>query len=161
MKTKIIILFLLLSAFGCRTKKQTSQSEIKSKVDVELSDNSTINRSENSEKQHVKYSSKERIITMYGVRMVPVPSGKDTIYIPISYPVKKEENRDIVNEIFLWKMSVRDSIQNAIELKYSSKFQQQEEKLIELKESTLIYQIACLVAVVLALLLFLLYVFKR
>lgn len=143
---KIMIIGVILLLFiGCGSKKTITQSDKKEKTDTELTDNSLINKKIEQENQYANTSMKERIVTMYGMQMVPVTVGKDTVKVPFSYPVEKEESRDISVSNFIWRLNVQDSIQNAIDLKYKDTINEKDKNISELKESKMIYQIALLI----------------
>lgn len=161
MKTKITILIAALSLISCGSKKTVSQSNIKEKTDIELTDNSKINTKVEQGKQYINTGTKERIVTFYGMQLIPYPVDGDTVYLPVSYPVKKEEDREISEQIETWRISVQDSIQNAIELKYENDLKEKDKKISELKESTQALQISILVGSIAVLALILTFIFGR
>lgn len=153
-----ILLITLLVFTGCGSKKTVTQSETKEKTDIELTDNSKINTKIEQEQQYVNTNTKERIVTFYGVRMVPYPIGGDTVLIPFPYPIQKEENRDISEQACQQKKSIQDSIQNAIDLKYKSQINEKDKKINEFKQSTFMYQIAAALSTVIVIIILILYI---
>lgn len=151
----ILIFISALICTSCGSKKTIAQSHTKEKTDIELTDNSKINSKIEQEKQLVNTNTKERIVTMYGVRLDTIYKNGEPVIIPLSYLVSKEENRDIAVKNHLYRLSLLDSTQNAVELKYSNKINEKERKIEELKESTRIYQSALFIlSVICAALLF-------
>lgn len=161
MKTKIIILIAALSLIGCGSKKSVSQSQIKEKTDIELTDNSKINTKIETEKQYVNTGTKERIVTYYDVRFDTIYKDGEPVVIPMPYPVKKEEDREISEQMEIWKISVQDSIQNAIELKYENDLKEKDKQISEFKESTQALQISILIGSIAVLALILTFIFGR
>jgi len=157
MKHIVIIILMILLIPGCGSKKFTSQIDKEQKIDISLIDSSTIVKTIEHEKQFVDTHTRERIVTYYGVKLVPHLVNGDTIFIPVSYPERKEEERDIQEQSEIWKTRVRDSIRNAIDLKYRSDLKEKDKRVLELKESTIIWQIATLIGAIVALLLLVLF----
>ena len=54
-------------------------------------------------------------------------------------------------------MNTRDSIQNAVQLEFKGILEEKEKKITELKESTMIYQIALLIVSILGIVMLVLY----
>lgn len=162
MKLKFIVLMALLTmCYGCGTKKTISNSYKKEKTEIDLIDNSAISKKIDNEKQYIDTYTKERIVTLYGVRF-------DTIYIEgkeyitsLSYPLKKEEERDIDTEKYIYQLSVKDSIQNAVDLRYKNALDEKNKKINELKETKLFYQIALLIASICGILFIVLYIIQK
>lgn len=144
-KYKVILLIFLLTIFGCGSKKIASQSETKEKTDVEFTDNSVITSKVEQEKQYINSTTNERIVTFYGVRFDTIEVAGKPVIIPIYYPERKEEDRTINTDNFIWRINTRDSIQKAVTLEFKGTLESKDKKITELKESTLIYQIALLI----------------
>ncbi|HBG40102.1 MAG TPA: hypothetical protein DDW85_01645 [Porphyromonadaceae bacterium] len=161
MKPKIIIiLFLFALVSGCGSKKTVSESKTKENTDFELTDNSKINTKIKQEEQYINTNTKERIVTLYGLRVDTVyENGRPTI-IPTSYPIMSDEqkNTSIVN--LLQNMIKQDSIQNSIELLYERKIDDYSKQISHIKESTQVFQIAFLISSIVALLFIILF-FKK
>jgi hypothetical protein len=144
----------------CGSKKSIAQSETKEKTDIELMDNSKINTKIEQERQFINTDTKERIVTFYGVRFDTIYQQGRGYVIPIYYPVKTEEERDIHTQSLLDKLSVRDSTQKEIELRYKNQLEEKDKKVLESKESTQVYQISLLVVSITALLFLILLIRK-
>ena len=160
MRTKIIIFIVALFLIGCGSKKSISQSQVKEKTDIEFADNSTINTKIEQEKQYVNTGTKERIVTYYDVRFDTIYRNGEPVVTPMPYPVKKEEDREISEQMEIWKISVQDSIQNAIELKYENDLTEKDKQISELKESTQALQISILIGSIAVLALILRFIFR-
>lgn len=161
MKTKIIIFIAALFFIGCGSKKSVSQSQVKEKTDIELTDNSIINTKIEQEKQYIDTHIKERIVTLYGVRFDTIYVDGEPVVTPTSYPVKKEEEREILIEMIKEYASKRDSIQNDIELKYKSQLDEKDKKILESKESTQALQVSILIGSIAVLALIFISIFGR
>lgn len=148
MKIKIqytILAILIALTVGCGSKKTVSQSEKKEKTDIELTDNSTINTKIEQEQQLIDTKIKERIVTLYGVRFDTIRvDGKETI-TATPYPLQTEENRDIAIQELRDYLSRKDSIQNAVELKYENDLKEKDNRISEFKETETLYHIALIV----------------
>lgn len=149
MKSKYIItaLILLLFFVACGSKKSVSQSQVKEKTDIELTDNSKINTKIETEKQYVNTNTKERIVTYYGVRFDTIYVDGEPVVTPTSYPVKKEEDREIVAQMIKDLFTQMDSTQNAVELKYKSQLDEKDKQISEFKETKTLYHIGLIVIV--------------
>lgn len=154
---KYILITLAFILLACGTKKISSNTDVKEKTEVELKDNSIISSKVEQEKQYTNAITNERIVTMYGVRFDTIQVAGKPYIIPISFPTQKEENRDINVENYLWRMNTRDSIQNAVQLEFKGILEEKEKKITELKESTMIYQIALLIVSILGITVLVLY----
>ncbi|MEA4918154.1 hypothetical protein [Proteiniphilum sp.] len=161
MKQVIILLSILLLLAGCGTKKFTSHTDRDEKTKFSLVDSSTIVKNIEQEKQFVDTHTRERIVTYYGVKLVPHLVNGDTVYVPVSYPERKEEERDINEQTEIWKTRVQDSIRNAIDLQYRNNLKEKEKKVSEIKESTILWQVGSLVASIAAFILLILYIWQK
>lgn len=156
-KNKILLVSIILILTGCGSKKSLYQSEKKERTNIAFTDKSTINSKVEQEKQLVNTNTKERIVTIYGVRFDTIYQDGKPYIIPITFPTQKEENRDINVENYLWRMNTRDSIQNAVQLEFKGILEEKEKKITELKESTIIYQIALLILSIFGIVMLVLY----
>lgn len=157
--TVILTLGLILFfATGCGSKKISSQSESKESADLELTDNSIITSKVEQEKQFINTDIKERIVTFYGVRFDTIEVAGKPFIIPIYYPERREEDRNINTENFIWRINTQDSIRKAVSLEFKSDIEKKDKKITELKESTIIYQIALLIISIIGITLLVLYI---
>ena len=160
MKKYIIVLFVLL-LFGCGSKKISSNTDIKENTDLELTDNSVIVTKVEQEKQYINTDINERIVTMYGVQFDTIYQDGKSYIIPIYYPVQKIEDRNINVENFIWRINTQDSIRNAVTLEFKGALESKEKKITELKESTVIYQLALLILSIIGILILVLYIIAK
>lgn len=160
MKVKLIILFSILLLFSCGSKKTVTQSERKEDAKIDYADNSKKKSDVELEKQYINTRTKERIVTMYGVHFDTVYVDGKPIIIPIPYITNKEEIRDISTENFLYRLHVKDSIENAISLRFKGKLELKGKELKEMKETTIYYQIAVLIVSIIGIVL-LVYILYR
>lgn len=157
--TVILTLGLILFfATGCGSKKISSQSEIKENTEFELKDNSIHTSKVEQETQYINTDISERIVTLYGVRFDTIEVAGKPFIIPIYYPEQKIEDRNINTENFIWRLNTRDSIQNAVTLEFKRTLEKKDKKITELKESTIIYQIALLIISIIGITLLVLYI---
>jgi CRISPR/Cas system-associated protein Cas5 (RAMP superfamily) len=154
---KYILITLAFILLACGSKKISTNSNIKEKTEFDLKNNSVSSSKVDLEKQYTNATTNERIVTMYGVRFDTIQVAGKPYIIPISFPTQKEENRDINVENYLWRMNTRDSIQNAVQLEFKGILEEKEKKITELKESTIIYQIALLILSILGIVMLVLY----
>jgi len=155
---KYIILLLILFFVGCGSKKTVSQSQTKEKTEYELKDNSIITSKIEQEKQYINTDISERIVTIYGVRFDTIEVEGKPYIIPIYYPERKEEDRNINIDNFIWRINTQDSIKKAVTLEFKGTLESKDKQIIELKESTIIYQIAILIISLLGIFIFILYI---
>lgn len=159
---KIFRLFLFLLVFvSCGSKKTITQSEKKEDTHIDYIDNSKKKSDVELEKQYVNTNTKERIVTMYGVHFDTVYVDGKPIIMPIPYITNKEEIRDINTENFLYRLHVKDSIENAISLRFKGKLELKGKELKEMKETQIYYQIALLVISISGLIFLVLYIISR
>lgn len=167
MKTKtkqaiwVVILTLgliLFFATGCGSKKISSQSESKESTDFELTDSSVITSKVEQEKQYINTDITERIVTFYGVRFDTIEVAGKPFIIPIYYPERREEDRNINTVNFIWRLNTQDSIRKAVSLEFKSDLENKDKKITELKESTIIYKIALLIISIIGITLLVLYI---
>ncbi|WP_352422264.1 hypothetical protein [Proteiniphilum sp.] len=151
MKQIVIIIFLLLLIPGCGSKKFTSHTDKKENTDISLVDNSTVVKNIEQEKQYVDTHTTERIITYYGVKLVPHLVNGDTVYVPVSYPERKEEERDINEQAEIWKTRVQDSIRNAIDLQYRSEIEKTEKKISKYNNQNVVILLLILIPLLISL----------
>lgn len=152
---------ILFFATGCGSKKISTQSESKESTEFELTDNSVITSKVEQETQYINTDIKERIVTFYGVRFDTIEVGGKPFIIPIYYPERREEDRNINTENFIWRLNTRDSIQNAVQLEFKGTLEEKDRKITELKESTIIYQIALLIISIFGITLLILYIISK
>ncbi len=154
MKTKhkeriwFVILIITLIAFfatGCGSKKITSNTAVKEKSELELTDNSIMSSKVEQETQYTTATTNERIVTMYGVRFDTIRVEGRPYIIPVSFPIQKEENRNINVDNFIWRINVQDSLRKAVTLEFKGTLEAKDKKITELKESTMVNQIALLI----------------
>lgn len=160
-KNRVILLIFLLIISGCGSKKISTQSESKESTNLELKDNSIISSKVEQEKQYTNTTTNERIVTMYGVRFDTIYQDGKPYIIPITFPTKKEENRDINVENILWRLNTQDSIRKAVSLEFKGTLEGKEKKITELKESTMIYQIALLIISIFGIIVLVLYIIAK
>ena len=159
MKTKCIILFIFLFAvLGCGSKKISNNIQSKENTDLDLTDNSVIISNVEQEKQYINTDISERIVTMYGVQFDTIYQDGKSYIIPIYYPEKKIEDRNINTENFIWRLNTQDSIRKAVSLEFKSDLENKDKKITELKESTIIYQIALLIISIIGITVLVLYI---
>ena len=161
MKFKLIILFSILLLFSCGSKKTVTESERKEDTNIDYTDNSKKKSDVEIEKQYINTNTKERIVTMYGVHFDTVYVDGKPIIMPIPYITNKEEIRDISTENFLYRLHVKDSIENAISLRFKGKLELKGKELKEMKETTIYYQIAVLIVSIIGIVLLVLYIISR
>ncbi len=161
MKVKLIILLSILMLFSCGSKKTVTESERKEDANIDYTDNSKKKSDIDLEKQYVNTNTKERIVTMYGVHFDTVYVDGKPIIMPIPYITNKEEIRDINTENFLYRLHVKDSIENAISLRFKGKLETSAKEIKELKETKIYYQIAVLILSIIGLVLVVLYIISR
>lgn len=149
---------ILFFATGCGSKKISSQSESKESTDFELTDNSIITSKVEQEAQYINTDIKERIVTFYGVRFDTIEVAGKPFIIPIYYPERREEDRNINTENFIWRINTQDSIRKAVTLEFKGTLEKKDKKITELKESTIIYQIALLIISIIGITLLVLYI---
>lgn len=159
-KYSIMLIFLLIIS-GCGSKKISSQSESKESTDLELTDNSIITSKVEQEKQFINTDIKERIVTFYGVRFDTIEVAGKPFIIPIYYPERREEDRNINTENFIWRLNIQDSIRNAVTLEFKGTLEKKDKKITELKETTIIYQIALLIISIFGITLLVLYIISK
>ncbi len=158
---KIIFIFITLSLLSCGSKKTVTQSEKKEDVKIDYTDNSEKKTEVDLTKQYINSNTKERIITMYGVRFDTLYVDGKPIITPIQFIINKEEIRDINTENFLYKLNVKDSINNAIRLEFKGRLENSSKEIKELKETKIYYQIAVLIISFIGLLFSVLYIVSR
>lgn len=158
---KIIYLSLFLLLFSCGSKKTVTKTKGKEDTSIDYTDNSKKKTDVELEKQYINTITKERIITMYGVHFDTVYVDGKPILIPFPYITNKEEFRDINTENFLYRLHVKDSIENAISLRFNNKIESSEKEIKELKETQIYYQIAVLVTSIIGLLFIILYIVRK
>jgi len=162
MKTKYcILLVMIFGIFSCGSKKISTNSNIKEKTEFDLKDNSVSSSKVDLEKQYTNTTTNERIVTMYGVRFDTIYQDGKPYIIPITFPTKKEENRDINVENFLWRLNTQDSIRKAVSLEFKGTLEKKDKKITELKESTMIYQIALLIISIFGIIVLVLYIIAK
>lgn len=137
-----LILFFLT---GCGTKKTASQSEKKEKTGIELTGNSTVNTKVEQEKQYVSTNTKERIVTLYGLRVDTIYQDGEPVLVYTSHPLQKDEEREISMQGLIEIITRQDSVQNAIELKYENDLKEKDKRISEFKETRTLYHIALIV----------------
>jgi hypothetical protein len=160
MKTKIFILFALL-LIGCGSKKISTKTDIKEKAEFDLTDNSVISSKVEQEAQYTNATTNERIVTMYGVRFDTIQVEGKPYVIPIYYPEQKIEDRTINVDNFIWRMNTQDSIRKAVSLEFKGTLEGKEKKISELKESTMVYQIALLIISIFGIIVLVLYIIAK
>lgn len=158
---KIIYIFLFLLFISCGSKKTVTQSDRKEDTNIDYTDNSKKQSDIVLEKQYVNTNTKERIVTMYGVHFDTVYVDGKPILIPFPYITNKEEIRDINTENFLYRLHVKDSIENAISLRFKGSLENSEKEIKELKETQIYYQIAFLVISIIGLLFIVIYIVRK
>ena len=157
--TVILTLGLILFfSTGCGSKKISSQSESKESTEFELTENSVITSKVEQEKQYINTDITERIITFYGVRFDTIEVAGKPFIIPIYYPERREEDRNINTENFIWRINTQDSIRKAVTLEFKGTLEKKDKKITELKESTFIYQIALLIISIIGITVLVLYI---
>lgn len=170
MKTekKEVIWFFILSitliaffATGCGSKKMSTKTDVKEKSELELTDNSVISSKVEQEKQYTNATTKERIVTMYGVRFDTIQVEGKPYAIPIYFPEQKIEDRTINVDNFIWRMNTQDSIRKAVSLEFKGTLEGKEKKITELKESTMVYQIALLILSIFGIIVLVLYIIAK
>lgn len=152
------MLISLLIISGCGSKKISSQSERKESTDLELTDNSIITSKVEQEAQYINTGITERIVTFYGVRFDTIEVSGKPFIIPIYYPERREEDRNINTENFIWRINTQDSIRKAVTLEFKGTLEKKDKKITELKESTFIYQIALLIISIIGITVLVLYI---
>lgn len=158
---KLIASFLLLILMSCGSKKTFTQSEKKEDIKIDYTDNSKKKSEVEIEKQYVNTNTKERIVTMYGVHFDTIYIDGKPIIMPIPYITSKKEIRDINTENFLYRLHVKDSIENAISLRFKGKLELKGKELKEMKETQIYYQISFLVLSIIGLIFLVLYIIAR
>lgn len=154
----LTLALILFFATGCGSKKISSQSEIKENTNLELTDNSIITSKVEQETQYINTDIKERIVTFYGVRFDTIEVAGKPFIIPIYYPERREEDRNINTENFVWRLNIQDSIRNAVTLEFKDTLEKKDKKITELKESTIIYQLALLIISIIGIIVLVLYI---
>lgn len=163
-KKEVIWFFILLAALiiffatGCGSKKITTNTDVKEKTEVELTDNSIISSKVEQETQYTNATTNERIVTMYGVRFDTIQVEGKPYVIPIYYPEQKIEDRTINVDNFIWRMNTQDSLRKAVSLEFKGTLEGKEKKISELKESTMVYQIALLIISIFGIIVLVLYI---
>lgn len=152
---------MIFGIFSCGSKKISTNSNIKEKTEFDLKDNSVSSSKVDLEKQYTNTTTNERIVTMYGVRFDTIYQDGKPYIIPITFPTKKEENRDINVENFLWRLNTQDSIRKAVSLEFKGTLEKKDKKITELKESTMIYQIALLIISIFGIIVLVLYIIAK
>lgn len=166
-KKEIIWFFILLAALiiffatGCGSKKISTNTDVKEKTEVELTDNSIISSKVEQEAQYTNATTNERIVTMYGVRFDTIQVEGKPFVIPIYYPEQKIEDRTINVDNFIWRMNTQDSIRKAVSLEFKGTLEGKEKKISELKESTMVYQIALLIISIFGIIVLVLYIIAK
>jgi len=166
-KKEIIWFFILLAALiaffatGCGSKKISTNTDVKEKTEVELTDNSIISSKVEQEAQYTNATTNERIVTMYGVRFDTIQVEGEPFVIPIYYPEQKIEDRTINVDNFIWRMNTQDSIRKAVSLEFKGTLEGKEKKISELKESTMVYQIALLIISIFGITVLVLYIIAK
>ena len=149
---------ILFFATGCGSKKISTQSDIKENTNLDLTDNSIITSKVEQETQYINTDIKERIVTFYGVRFDTIEVAGKSFIIPIYYPERREEDRNINTENFIWRINTQDSVRKAVQLEFKGTLESKEKKITELKESTIVYQIALLIISIIGITLHVLYI---
>lgn len=152
---------ILFFATGCGSKKISSQSEIKENTEFELKDNSIHTSKVEQETQYINTDISERIVTLYGVRFDTIEVAGKPFIIPIYYPEQKIEDRNINTENFIWRINTQDSIRKAVQLEFKGTLESKEKKITELKESTMVYQIALLIISIFGIIVLVLYIIAK
>ena len=166
-KKEVIWFVILLAALiiffatGCGSKKITTNTDVKEKTEVELTDNSIISSKVEQEAQYTNATTNERIVTMYGVRFDTIQVEGKPFVIPIYYPEQKIEDRTINVDNFIWRMNTQDSIRKAVSLEFKGTLEGKEKKISELKESTMVYQIALLIISIFGITVLVLYIIAK
>ena len=162
MKTKHLIMYvIILGLLSCGSKKISTNMDVKEKIDFELTDNSVISSKVEQETQYTNATTNERIVTMYGVRFDTIEVAGKPYIIPIYYPEQKIEDRTINVDNFMWRMNTQDSIRKAVTLEFKGTLEKKEKKITELKESTIIYQIALLILSIFGISILVLYIITK
>lgn len=131
-----MILFLVwFFATGCGSKRNLAETETKEDTEIELTDNSSIVSDITQEKQFIDTAIKERIVTLYGLRVDTIYQNGEPVLIFTSHPLKTEENRDIEISELKDYYNKRDSIQNEIEIRLKGMLELKDKKLSEVKET--------------------------
>lgn len=160
--TIIMILFLVwFFATGCGSKKNLSETETKEDTEIELTDNSSIMSDITREKQYIDTTIKERVVTLYGLRVDTIHVDGEATLVYTSYPLEKEENRDIQSSELRDLYQKRDSIQNEINYRMQRAIDAREKELVELKESKKILHSAIGLLAVFGIILTILYIRVR
>lgn len=154
-------LLLIFFLPGCGSKKISTNMDVKEKIDFELTDNSVISSKVEQETQYTNATTNERIVTMYGVRFDTIEVAGKPYIIPIYYPEQKIEDRTINVDNFMWRMNTQDSIRKAVTLEFKGTLEKKEKKITELKESTIIYQIALLILSIFGISILVLYIITK
>jgi len=166
-KKEVIWFVILLAALiiffatGCGSKKISTNTDVKEKTEVELTDNSIISSKVEQEAQYTNATTNERIVTMYGVRFDTIQVEGKPFVIPIYYPEQKIEDRTINVDNFIWRMNTQDSIRKAVSLEFKGTLEGKEKKISELKESTMVYQIALLIISIFGITVLVLYIIAK
>ena len=166
-KKEVIWFVILLAALiiffatGCGSKKISTNTDVKEKTEVELTDNSIISSKVEQEAQYTNATTNERIVTMYGVRFDTIQVEGKPYVIPIYYPEQKIEDRTINVDNFIWRMNTQDSIRKAVSLEFKGTLEGKEKKISELKESTMVYQIALLIISIFGITVLVLYIIAK
>lgn len=165
---KIIVYFIYFSIciitiflFSCGSKKSISENQSKEKNEIDVADNSIIISKVEQETQYVNTDIQERIVTMYGVKFDTIEVAGKSYIIPIYYPEQKIEDRTINVDNFIWRMNTQDSIRKAVSLEFKGTLDGKEKKITELKESTMVYQIALLILSIFGIIVLILYIIAK
>ena len=146
---------------ACGSKKISTRTDVKEKTEFELTDNSVINSKVEQETLYTNATTNERIVTMYGVRFDTIQVEGKPYVIPIYYPEQKIEDRTINVDNFIWRMNTQDSIRKAVSLEFKGTLEGKEKKISELKESTMVYQIALLIISIFGIIVLVLYIIAK
>lgn len=158
---KYIIISIAFLLMACGSKKISTNTDVKEKTEFELTENSVISSKVEQEKQHTNVTTNERIVTMYGVRFDTIQVAGKPYIIPIYFPEQKIEDRTINVDNFKWRMNSQDSIRKAVTLEFKGTLEEKEKKITELKESTILYQIALLIISILGIVVLVLYIIAK
>ena len=131
-----MILFLVwFFATGCGSKKNLLETETKEDTEIDITDNSSIVSDITQEKQYIDTAIKEHIVTLYGLRVDTIYVDGEATLVYVSYPLEKEENRDIEISELRDYYNKRDSIRNEIEVRLKGMLELKDKKLSEVKET--------------------------
>lgn len=159
---RYFILFVMIFViFACGSKKISTNTDVKEKTEVELTDNSVVTSRVDQETEYVNTDIQERIVTMYGVRFDTVQVEGEPYVIPIYFPEQKIEDRTINVDNFIWRLNTQDSIRKAVSLEFKGTLEEKEKKITEFKETTIIYQTALLIISIFGITVLVLYIIAK